>query len=253
MKISKRKRKKFKKQNIMSCKVAKLLSYAKLMAFVESTDKGWVGNVKEDFCYHLNEDEKMNGCYRSLRQFLPFMASFYLKVAQENLLWFNIGINTFHVVLGGDGVPFGKGDTTCSWLVSFLNRGKHILNNSENFLIFGANCPESLPVVQRYVKLSEIEQKTFEVNGTGVRFIFSEFPNDLKMLAFLAGELSVSATYFSTFGNVNTSNCHVISGTFGPGPTNTWQPWKYNQRVAISKEVEKLKSKKVLSLQRETR
>ena len=122
----------------------------------------------------------------------------------------------------------------------------------------GANCPESSPVVQRYVKflfreMSEIEKKTFEVNGTEVRFIFSEFPNDLKMLAFLAGELSVSATYFSTFGNVNTSNCHVISGTFGPGPTNTWQPWKYNQRLAISKEVERLKSKKVLSLQRGTR
>ena len=63
------------------------------------------------------------------------------------------------------------------------------------------------------------------------------------MLAFLAGELSVSATYFSTFGNVNTSNCDVISGTFGPGPTHTWQPWEYSQMVAISKEVEKLKLK----------
>ena len=171
-----------------------------------------------------------------------------LKVAQENLLWFNNEINTFHVALGGDGAPFGKDDTACSWLVSFLNRGKHILSNSENFLIFGANCSESSPVVQRYVKflfreMSEIEKKTFEVNGTEVRFIFSEFPNDLKMLAFLAGELSVSATYFSTFGNVNTSNCHVISGTFGPGPTHTWQPWEYSERVAISKEVEKLKLK----------
>ena len=123
-----------------------------------------------------------------------------------------------------------------------------MLSNSENFPVLGANCPESSPVVQRYVKflfreMSEIEKKTFEVNGTEVRFIFSEFPNDLKMLAFLAGELSVSAIYFLTFGNVNTSNCDVISGTFGPGPTNTWQPWKYNQRVAISKEVEKLKLK----------
>ena len=168
-----------------------------------------------------------------------------LKVAQENLLWFNNEINTFHVALGGDGAPFGKDDTPCSWLVSFLNRGKHILSNSENFLIFGANCPESSPVVQRYVKLSEIEQKMekIEFNGREVRFIFSEFPNDLKMLAFLAGELSVSATYFSTFGNVNTSNCNVISGTFGPGPTHTWQPWEYSERVAISKEVEKLKLK----------
>ena len=83
--------------------------------------------------------------------------------------------------------------------------------------------------------MSEIEKKTFEVNGAEVRFIFSEFPNDLKMLAFLAGELSVSATYFPT------SNCDVITRTFGPGPTHTWEPWEYNQWVAISKEVEKLK------------
>ena len=182
----------------------------------------------------------MNGCHRSLTQFLPFMASFYLEVAQENLLWFNNEINTFHVVLGDDGAPFGKDDTICSSLVSFLDRGKHILSNSEDFLILGANCPESLPVVQRYVKclfreMSEIEKKTFEVNGAEVRFIFSEFPNDLKMLAFLAGELSVSATSFST------SNCDVISRTFGPGPTHTWEPWEYNQWVAISKEVEKFK------------
>ena len=103
-----------------------------------------------------------------------------LKVAQENLLWFNNEINTFHVVLVGDGALFGKDDTACSWLVSFLNRGKHILSNSENFLIFGANYSESSPVVQRYVKflfreMLEIEKKTFEVNGTEVRFIFFFF------------------------------------------------------------------------------
>ena len=83
-------------------------------------------------------------------------------------------------------------------------------------------------MVQQYVKflyseMSEIENKTFQVNGTEVKFTFSEFLNDLKMLAFLAGELSVNATYFSTFANVNTGNCDVVSGTFGPGPTHTWQ------------------------------
>ena len=114
MKISKRKGKKFKRQNIITCKVAKLLSYEKLMAFVKSIDKGWVGNVEEDFYHGLNEDEKVNGCYKSITQFLPFMVSFYLKVAQENLLWFNNEINTFHVALGGDEAPFGKDDTACS-------------------------------------------------------------------------------------------------------------------------------------------
>ena len=59
-----------------------------------------------------------------------------LKVAQENLLWFNNEINTFHVVLGGDGALFGKDDTACSWLVIFLNRGKHMLSNSESFLFW---------------------------------------------------------------------------------------------------------------------
>ena len=63
------------------------------------------------------------------------------------------------------------------------------------------------------------------------------------MLAFLAEELSVSATYFLTFAKVNTANCDVVSGAFGTGPTHTWQPWNYNQRVAIAKEVEKLKLK----------
>lgn len=91
--------------------------------------------------------------------------------------------------------------------------------------------------------MSEIENKTFQVNGTKVKFTFSEFLNDLKMVAFLAGELSVSATYFSTFVKVNTENCDVVSRTFGPGPTHTWQPWKYNQRVAMAKEAEKLKLK----------
>ena len=42
----------------------------------------------------------MGGCYRSLTRFLPFVASFYLRVAQENLLWFNNEFNTFHVAVG---------------------------------------------------------------------------------------------------------------------------------------------------------
>ena len=126
MKRSKKKGKKFERQKIMSCKVSKLLPYEKLMSCVKSIDIGWIGNVREDFCYDFDEEDKVEGCYRSLTQFLPFMASFYLRVSQENLLWFNNEINTFHVVVGGDGAPFGKDETACAWLVSFLKRGKHI-------------------------------------------------------------------------------------------------------------------------------
>ena len=77
-----------------------------------------------------------------------------------------IDINNFHVVLGGDGAPFGKDSTACTWLISFINRGKSILSNTENFMIFGANCEENSVVIVRYVKITlheitEIEKKVF--------------------------------------------------------------------------------------------
>ena len=60
-------------------------------------------------------------------------------------------------------------------------------------MIFGANCEENSVVIVRYVKfllheITEIEKKVFNIHGKNVRFTFSEFPNDLKMMAFLAGE-----------------------------------------------------------------
>ena len=74
----------------------------------------------------MDENEKCNGCYRPLEEFLKRLATFYLPLEKEEggtLLWFN-NRNTFQVVLGGDGAPFGKDDSACCWLVSFLNRGK---------------------------------------------------------------------------------------------------------------------------------
>ena len=157
-------------------------------------------------------------------------------------------MNTFQVVLGGDGAPFGKDDSSCSWLVSFLNRGKHILSSNENLLIFGSNCSENSLVMKRYVlrllkDISEVDKKVFHIDGRDIKFEFSEFPNDLKMIAFLAGELSVSAKYFSTHGNVSTADYDNPLGTFGPGPGHTWKPWDYRNRVSVSKQVEKFKEK----------
>lgn len=73
-----------------------------------------------------------------------------------------------------------------------------------------------------------------------MKFRFAEFSNDLKMLALLAVELSVSARYFSTFANVNTGYCDDV-GAFGEGPGDKWKSWAYDKRVTIAKEVEKLK------------
>ena len=193
-----------KRIKVMSCNVVRLVPYDKMMAHVRSLEIGKVCCVKEDFCYGLDDCQKVEGCYRHLTEYLPLLANFYLKLAEvsgENLLWFDDDINNFHVVLGGDGAPFGKDSTACTWLISFINRGKSILSNTENFMIFGANCEENSVVIVRYVKfllheITEIEKKVFNIHGTNVRFTFSEFPNDLKMMAFLAGELSVSAKYF---------------------------------------------------------
>jgi len=254
MKKSKRKGKKFEGIKIGSCKIPKLLPYNKMMDQVKSIDIGKIGDVREDFGESLEEWDRVEGCYRHLIEFLPLLASFYLKLEEDNkdnsneLLWFTEDKDIFEVALGGDGAPFGKQDTACSWLCSFLNRGKHILSSNENFLIFGANCDENSVVVQKYVKflyneISHIEKETFEVNGRQMKFRFSEFPNDLKMLAFLAGELPVSARFFSTFGNANTNDCDNPSGTFGKGASETWKPWEYKKRVEVAQQVIKFKSK----------
>jgi hypothetical protein len=73
------------------------------MAYVRSLEIGMVCYVKEEFCYGLDDCEKVEGCYRHLAEFLPLLANFYLKLAEisgENLLWFDNEINRFHVVKG---------------------------------------------------------------------------------------------------------------------------------------------------------
>ena len=59
--------------------------------------------------------------------------------------------------------------------------------------------------------LSDIDnmgKTTFHIQCGGellnVRFHVSEMHKDMKMLAFLGGELSNAATFFSTFANVRT-------------------------------------------------
>ena len=103
MKESQRKDRHLERIKIMSCKVPQILPYHRMMEYVKFIDIGSVGSVKDDFCQDLDENEKVNGCYRSLTQFLPLLASLYLKLPQQDLMWFSSQVNTFHVVLGGGG------------------------------------------------------------------------------------------------------------------------------------------------------
>lgn len=77
-------------------------------------------------------------------------------------------------------------------------------------------------MVRRYVsyllkEMLVVEKKNYSISGREIRFKFSEFPNDLKMLAFLAGELPVSAKFFSTFGNVSTGDYDDPKGDIWKG------------------------------------
>ena len=82
-----------------------------------------------------------------------------------------------------------------------------------------------------------MEKQSYSIGDREIRFEFSEFPDDLKMLAFLAGELPVSAKFFSTFVNVSTGDYDDPKGTFEKGNQHKWQPWPYSSSLKVSKEV----------------
>ena len=55
-------------------------------------------------------------------------------------------------------------------------------------------------------RIEEIERNTYTVLVDGedktVSFYFELLPNDMKYLAFIAGELPISSTYFSPFADI---------------------------------------------------
>ena len=60
-----------------------------------------------------------------------------------------------------------------------------------------------------------------------VEFKLAELPNNMKMVAFLAGELSNAATYFCTFANVRRNEANDCKKTFGEEPKNYWKPFTH--------------------------
>ena len=68
------------------------------------------------------------------------------------------------------------------------------------------------------------------------------------MLAFLAGELSNSAFFFTTFGNVNQGDSNDYQKSFG----KDWKPFPFEKRISdvkkvIIKKAELEKSKQSIS------
>lgn len=169
-----------------------------------------------------------------------------MQTRRDALKWFGEAEGKFLVAFGGDGCPFGKNGTACSFLVSFLNAGKRVASSSDNFLVFGANCEETSKLVTGYVQsvYKQIHDLVglylFEINGLHVTFQFQEFPNDMKMLAMHA-ELSNAATYFSSFANVSQHELTDLNGKFGYDTTCKWKPWSFERRIRVANSVEKFK------------
>ena len=108
----------------------------------------------------------------------------------------------------GDGAPA----ISMAILVFFLNIGERLPSTKEQFLLFEGNVEENFDAGVKVLKilvkdLKYLESKVFEnENGAKkgkVEFKFTELPNGRRMLSFLTGELPHSATYFTTFANVN--------------------------------------------------
>ncbi|CAB4030371.1 Hypothetical predicted protein [Paramuricea clavata] len=73
-------------------------------------------------------------------------------------------------------------------------------------------------------------------------YLNHELPNDMKMLAFLAGS---SLTVQLTFPLLQRQNKESLTkiGTFGHNASDTWKPWKYSDRVKVINAIEKFKKK----------
>jgi hypothetical protein len=189
---------------VANCPSPRLVPYHRLMAYIKSIDIGKLHSVCDSLCDGLDECDKVNGCYRDIEDLLLRLAEFYMNDGKYNLLTFDEP-NTFHVALGGDGAPFGRDTSACSWLVSILNIGKGVLSINDNFLLFGANCAENCLPVKRFLgklmtDIKRIQSSSYSILAKGesidVKFVFAEMLNDMKMLSFLAGELTNSTTYF---------------------------------------------------------
>ena len=124
--------------------VPKLLSYPKLMQFVNSIN---TGNVKDfsDLCNDLDDDNQVYGSYRNLEETVLELRDMYVSLDNKTPFLLNSGEPFWHFR-----VTFGEDDETTAWLLPFLYVGGRIGSCNENFLLCGANCSESHPSMYKF-------------------------------------------------------------------------------------------------------
>ena len=228
-----------------------LALYKNVAKKIRSVDIGTLFSINPKFTQDLDGEECGDGIYRCLITFLPRLAQFYLNVNNLRVDKLKFDFNytlknenscIFLIAIGGDEAPHSG----TSFLVSFLNIGKRVVSSSENFLLFGANVKENGVAVRRYIsfmlsQLKTLENEVYTVTVPGKEY-FIEFkvellPNDMKMLAFLKGELTNAAYFFTTFANVNKDDTNDISKKFSLKGDFAWKPFTYEKRIADAAKV----------------
>ena len=201
--------------------IPNLVPYLKLAKKIRLVDIEELIPIEGTLDGGIQDEER--GFYRNSQTYLPRLAGFYIRVnhkRNDKLIEFNCEkINSssflFLFSVGGDEAPAPG----TSFLVSFLNAGKRVCSSLDNFLSFGGNVKENGVIIQRYVKklvsdIKYLESSSFNINVDGksfkVEFKLELLPNDMKMLAFLAGELTNSAYYSSTLANVHKDDANVL-------------------------------------------
>ena len=233
---------------MQGCEIPKIIPYKTLMTHIRNIDIGEVLGL--EILAEKFSTEAVPGVYRPLKPFLLTLADLYqlLHGKKPCLHWFNGEESVFYVAVGADGAPFGKDDTATAYLVSFINLLQRVQSCNDNHLLLGANCEEDHVLMKSYSshlasEMREIEGKTLVTpQGKQVIFRFELIPADMKWMASHSGELNNSATYFSSFANVNSTNKHTVGGTIG-GRQQTWQPWDYDQRLNLAEKVDKYKKR----------
>ena len=193
-------------------RLSNYLPYKELAKYISSLD---IGMLKPFSPYLVETNESGNipaGLFRDVKTYIQRLAIFYLKVNKcrsdklltfENFCKMDPNSFLFLISLGGDGAP-GVGTI---FNVSFLNVGKRILSSSETFMVFGGDVEENSLVVKRFVEkaiedfiylVSKVFLVSVDTENVKVEHKLAELPNDMKILSFLAGELSNSAKYFTT-------------------------------------------------------
>ena len=82
-------RKKAVRMSVANCPIPRLVPYHRLVAYIKSVDAGKLYSVRGILCDGLDENDKVNGCYRDLEDLLVRLAQFYLNSDLYRILMFS--------------------------------------------------------------------------------------------------------------------------------------------------------------------